>query len=196
MTFAKINCGQTLGAGLVLHTFDPPTGYPKRSLPSRGTARISFGDPTARTWPEIVALVRGEIFLFAERIVNELLQIESTGIEFFPIEIGRISSPVLEKKKPPTYRWSRITGEVTARVFAGGAEMFPNPESGRIEMKPGVSRMTVEIDPNSWDGSDFFAIVNCHHGMRFCSERIIEAATKYRWQLAFHKTDENYRLNL
>ena len=181
----------------MLHAFEPPTGYPQRSLPSRGTARISFGDPTARTWPQVVALVRGEIFLFSERIVNEFTRIESTGIEFFPIEITRISSPVLERKKPPTYLWGRITVEVAARVFWNGVEVLPDPQSGRIEWKPEFrSPVIVEIDPTSWDGSDFFAISSISHGMRFCSERIVDFAAKDRWPVGFHKTDENYRLNL
>ena len=197
--FAKIGCPYCLGSNFVRHAFTAPIFGRSGGVFAPGSALVSFGDSTSRKWPHVFEPVGGGAFICSERIADQIRGCGFSGIDIYPVEIGNVASIWLEKKKPPAYFWARISGEVPVRIFKDGIEVFANPDSGLIEFAPGVftlSHIRIKFDPRDWDGSDFFRILNMYHGMRFCSQRVIEAATKFQWpDMIFARTNEHVELN-
>ena len=199
MTFARITSSYTLGAGLSQHPVSPAIFGKAGGVFAPGMAKVVFGDPTARKWPEVIEPVGGCTLLYSERIADQLRTCKFVGLELYPVEVRRVESMHLEKKKPPIYFWARILGEMSAHIFKDGVEVFPNPNSGLVQFSVddmAFSLRKIRLDPRAWDGSDFFRITNMYTGMRFCSQKVIEAAAKYKWpDIVFAKTNENLELN-
>ena len=86
-----------------------------------------------------------------------------------------------------------------ARIFKDGVEVFTSPVSGLVEFSSqdmAFAHRKLQFNPAEWDGSDFFRISNMSHGKRFCSQRVVEAAARFRWpDIVFARSNEHLELN-
>ncbi|MDB5357076.1 MAG: hypothetical protein JWN24_3529 [Phycisphaerales bacterium] len=134
---------------------------------------------TGTQWPDVIGTGLGPSPMFSQRVVSTLHEQKVRGFEEQPVEIYRINDARLRALPPPRYYYFKLIGKIEVDVEAVGApreKLCP----GCRRMQPGVNIRRFLPLPDTWDGSDIFAMSNAP-GSVCCTERVLLLARREQW---------------
>lgn len=121
------------------------------------------------------------VYALHERVAEGIAAEGLTGLELYELVFERSENKRLPLESAPKYYWTLFTGRVPAKVYSAQGELYPFDEATGLYQRRFESYTSYHIEVDRWDGSDFFALSTVENGMRFVSERVVEAARKHRW---------------
>ncbi len=135
-------------------------------------------------WTEVISCLDG---LILQESVCEIIEKENfTGFKAHPIAITEIKSKKLRSLPVPQYYLLEITGRIDIDVNelddVGGSIC---PVCFRRDAQQGnpyrwrEKRIVPKLD--TWNNADFVKLRNWRCGMKYCSKRFIDLASKYKW---------------
>lgn len=132
-------------------------------------------------WPDIMGCGGGVHGPYVSELVKRALETE--GIDYgkaYPATVVGDVPPALRAQIPPTYFW--LGAHVGAAIDydkSGYRIKGRSKTTGITYLDPLVEPKQIMFVEGSWDGSDLF--VASPPMVFFCTRRLIELASKYRW---------------
>ena len=139
---------------------------------------VVIGRRAARRWVDIMN-TNTAICLYSETVVCMVEEEGLRGMEFFPVEIGQVESPHLQAERPwPRYFVGRVTGRIGAIVTTNAGEpLLFDEATGMYRTGDGLLKRG-QVQPETWDGSDFMHLSTIPATHRFCTARVKAAVEK------------------
>jgi hypothetical protein len=134
----------------------------------------------ARQWVDIMDTYKIWIHLFSEQVVQMVEEEDFRGIEFFPVQFGRVESRFLRARRPwPKYFVGRVTGRIAADMETYEGEPLAFDEQTGFYKTKGLGGLhRARLRPETWDGSDFMHVSTFYTSHRLCTARVKEAVER------------------
>lgn len=129
-------------------------------------------------WPLVMSADHG--VLFQERVIDIFDEEGLGGFTPYPVSFEKIKSKQLRLIHTPAYYYLGLSGGVKIDAIASGIKCLPDycDECGREKKYAGTLRRFA-VRPETWNGSDFFTIINHPCNVLGCSQRAIEIFRKH-----------------
>lgn len=156
---------------------DPPID-PLGWTEPRGPIELTLMD-TGDFWPDIIGCGSVLDGLYVSEGVKRVWDDERIDYgKCFPATIVGDLPPALKDVPPPTYYWMEThVGVKIDMIKSGYKKIRTSRKTGRVYGDDPEKIVFVE---GSWDGSDLFVAWQPPTQV-FCTRRMIDLATKYRW---------------
>ena len=136
----------------------------------------------ARRWVDLMVTNSPGLYLYSEAVVHMVQEEGFGGIEFFAVEVARVESKHLRAQTPwPRYYVGRVTGRIGAIVAneMGGEPLRVDEQTGLYQFSKLGGLEYYQLQPESWDGSDFMHVSTVYTAHRLCTARV-KAAVEQR----------------
>ena len=134
-----------------------------------------------RRWVDLMVTNSIGLYLYSEAVVKMVAEEGLQGIEFFPTEIGKVEGKQLREQRPwPRYYVGRVTGRIGAIVSneEGGEPLPVDEQTGLYRFIKLGGLNCFQLQPESWDGSDFLHVSTVNTAHRLCTERVKAAVER------------------
>ncbi len=131
-------------------------------------------------YPDILKCGSYPFLIVSEKVVSIWYNADIKNFIIYPVGISQVNSKKLEDIQPPKYFRIEIEGQCKIDLEASRLKVIRHaPKCHYLVTKPSTPAGFI-MKANSWDGSDLFRDSNLYPRVNFCTQRVLNLASKYK----------------